>query len=681
MTPIRTALAASVVVCVAVPIAWQLSRGHGAPFGRPAEEAAPTPAVTAPAQPPVPEAKPAEPAKPEIAASPPSIPQPVTTLPSPADAAAKLRNDAAQGEGDRSAAGSNQPMAMVSPDASIHTAPPPVSPITPPASSPPTDFGRDRQRSATAQAKVAARAPSQLQEHAPVPPPPPMALVKPVVPSPAPMLTRAAPQGEAPAQFSEPVGQEKFDGKPQSGFKTAQEAPVSTFSIDVDTASYGYVRASLNRNVLPPAAAVRTEELINYFPYNYPVPENRETPFKVTASVFPSPWAEGRKIVRVGIKGYDIHPETRPKANLVFLVDTSGSMNGPNRLPLVKQSLEMLLTKLDDKDRVAIVAYAGEAGTVLEPTAASDKQKILSAIEGLGAGGSTAGGEGLRQAYALAERNFDPKAVNRVMLATDGDFNVGITSQDELKGFVERKRETGIFLSVLGFGMGNTNDALMQALAQNGNGTAATIDTINEARKVLVEEATATLFPIAKDVKIQVEFNPVTVAEYRLIGYETRALNREDFENDKVDAGEIGSGQSATALYEIVPAGGPRTVAPLRYGEAKTETASKAGEYAFVKVRYKQPDQDTSKLIETPVGPAVEQSSFDKADEDARFATAVAGFGEILRGGKWTGKLKLDDVAKWASAARGEDPYGYRSEFVQLVRAAKTAQTLRPQRR
>ncbi len=485
---------------------------------------------------------------------------------------------------------------------------------------------------------------------------------------------------EAPPVAPEPVGNDRFDGKPQSGFKSVQESPVSTFSIDVDTASYGFMRASLNRNTLPQPDSVRTEELINYFPYSYPVPSDSETPFSVSASVFPSPWAEGRKILRVGIKGYEIPAAKMPKANLVFLIDTSGSMSGPNRLPLVKQALSLLLTKLGSEDRIAIVAYAGHAGTVLEPTPANETAKILAAIDGLGAGGGTAGGEGLRQAYALAERNYDPKAVNRVMLATDGDFNIGITSQDELKGFVERKREKGIFLSVLGFGMGNYNDALMQTLAQNGNGTAATIDTLSEARKVLVEEASSTLFPIAKDVKIQVEFNPATVTEYRLIGYETRALNREDFENDKVDAGEVGAGQSATALYEFVPVGGARTIAPLRYGPQKPQAASPEGENAFVKIRYKRPDQDTSKLIETPVGPGNETKSFAEADEDARFATAVAGFGEILRGGKWTGKLNLDDVLKIASAARGEDPYGYRSEFVQLVRAAKSAQALQSSR-
>ena len=307
---------------------------------------------------------------------------------------------------------------------------------------------------------------------------------------------------------------------PENAFKVVREAPVSTFSVDVDTASYSFVRAALNRNVLPQLAAVRTEELVNYFPYAYELPPSAAEPFRVAAAVFPSPWSQGRKLMRIGIKGYEIQSATRPRANLVLLIDTSGSMNAPNRLPLVKQSLSMLLSQLAPTDRVAIVTYAGNAGTALEPTPVSEKAKIAGVIERLEAGGSTAGGEGIRQAYALAEQNFDAGGVNRVILATDGDFNVGITDRNELKGFVERQRGKGIFLSVLGFGMGNYNDALMQALAQNGNGVAAYIDTINEARKVLVEEATSTLFPIAKDVKIQVEFNPATVAEYRLVGYE-----------------------------------------------------------------------------------------------------------------------------------------------------------------
>ena len=370
--------------------------------------------------------------------------------------------------------------------------------------------------------------------------------------------------------------------------------------------------------------------------------------------MFPNPWAEGRKLVRIGIKGYAVQAATRPRANLVFLIDTSGSMDAPNRLPLVKQSLAMLLSQLEPTDRVSIVTYAGRAGTALAPTAASEKTKILGVIEQLGASGSTAGGEGIRQAYALAEQNFDADGVNRVILATDGDFNVGITNRDELKGFVERQRTKGIFLSVLGFGMGNYNDALMQALAQNGNGAAAYIDTINEARKVLVEEATSTLIPIAKDVKIQVEFNPAAVAEYRLIGYETRLLNRDDFANDKVDAGDVGSGQSVTALYDIVPVGGPRVSEDLRYGAPSTtqtgQPASQAGEYAFVKIRYKLPKSDVSTLISTPVDRSVEHARFEDAPVEARFATSVAAFGEILRGGRHTGRFGYDDVLKVASA-------------------------------
>jgi len=482
---------------------------------------------------------------------------------------------------------------------------------------------------------------------------------------------------------TEPAGRDQFAGATENAFKVVREAPVSTFSLDVDTASYAFVRASLNRNVLPPPAAVRTEELVNYFPYAYEGPATASEPFRTTVSIFPSPWSEGRKIIRIGIKGYAVKPASRPRANLVFLIDTSGSMNAPNRLPLVKQSLAMLLTQLQPNDRVAIVTYAGHAGTALEPTPASEKGKILGAIERLAAGGSTAGAEGIRQAYALAEQNFDANGVNRVILASDGDFNVGITSRDELKGFVERQRGKGILLSILGFGMGNYNDAMAQALAQNGNGVAAYIDTINEARKVLVEEATSTLMPIAKDVKIQVEFNPATVAEYRLIGYETRLLNRADFANDKVDAGDVGSGQSVTALYEIVPTGGPRAVGDLRY-RAEAPPGSAAGaqssEYAFLQMRYKLPKSDVSALITTPIDRTTEHARFDDAPLDARFATSVAAFGEILRGGRHTGQFSYDDVVRSAAAARGEDPYGYRSEFIQLVRAAKTASALQPLR-
>jgi Ca-activated chloride channel homolog len=480
---------------------------------------------------------------------------------------------------------------------------------------------------------------------------------------------------------AEPIGRDRFASAPENAFRTVREAPVSTFSIDVDTASYSFVRASLNRNVLPQPAAVRIEEFINYFPYAYPAPASASEPFRTTVAVFPSPWSEGRKIIQIGIRGYAVQPAHRPRANLVFLIDTSGSMDAPNRLPLVKQSLAMLLSQLDANDRVAIVTYAGHAGTALKPTPASEKAKILAVIEQLGAYGSTAGAEGIRQAYALAERNFDPTGVNRVILATDGDFNVGITNRDELKGFIERQRGKGIFLSILGFGMGNYNDALMQTLAQNGNGAAAYIDTINEARKVLVEEATSTLIPIAKDVKIQVEFNPATVAEYRLIGYETRLLNRDDFHNDKVDAGDVGSGQTVTALYEIVPVGGPRVIGDLRYAEpaaAPAGAAAAGGEYAFVKIRYKLPKSETSTLISTPVDRSSEHARFEEAPIEARFATGVAAFGELLRGGRYIGAFSYDDVLRIASAARGDDPFGYRSELLQLVRAAKTASAMQP---
>jgi len=474
-------------------------------------------------------------------------------------------------------------------------------------------------------------------------------------------------------------GRDKFTTVAQNAFKIVREEPVSTFSIDVDTASYAWVRASLNGNTLPQPAAVRTEEMINYFPYDYAVPGRTEAPFSTNVAVMPSPWSAGRKLVRIGIKGYSVQRATRPHANLVFLIDTSGSMQEPNKLPLVKQSLEMLLDELAPTDTVSIVTYAGYAGTALEPTPASQKGKIRSVIESLGAGGSTAGAEGIRQAYNLAEANFDSKGVNRVILATDGDFNVGITNEDELKGYIERERGKGVFLSVLGFGMGNYNDALMQTLAQNGNGTAAYIDTVNEARKTLVEEASSTLFPIAKDVKIQVEFNPAAVSEYRLIGYETRMLNRDDFNNDKVDAGDVGSGQSVTALYEVVPVGGPRATEELRYGViagSPRVPRPPEAELGFVKIRYKLPKSDTSKLIETPIDRRVEFASFDQAPQDARFAVGVAAFAELLRGGKYNGSMSYEDVLRIARASRGKDEFGYRSEFIQLVQAAKSARTL-----
>jgi len=494
--------------------------------------------------------------------------------------------------------------------------------------------------------------------------------------SPAPVAGRASQgydRGLAPPPWYL-QGRDRFTSVEQNPFRVVSEEPVSTFSIDVDTASYSWVRASLNRNVLPQPDAVRTEEMVNYFPYDYAAPRSAARPFSTSIDVFPSPWTEGRKLVRVGIRGYDIDSAARPHANLVFLIDTSGSMQGPERLGLVKQSLAMLLEQLDADDTVSIVTYAGNAGTALEPTPVSQKGRILSVIQNLGAGGSTAGAEGIRQAYALAERSFDPEGVNRVILATDGDFNVGITNQEELKGYIARQRAKGVFLSVLGFGMGNYNDALMQTLAQNGNGTAAYIDTLSEARKTLVDEATSTLFPIAKDVKIQIEFNPATVAEYRLVGYETRMLNREDFDNDQVDAGDVGAGQTVTALYEIVPVGGPRAIGDLRYSRPVVQALESNGtEYGFVKIRYKQPNSDRSQLITTAIDRTSEVRAFDAAPRDARFATGVASFAELLRGGRYSGSMTYDDVLRIVTAARGEDEFGYRSEFIQLVRAARTA--------
>jgi Ca-activated chloride channel family protein len=505
------------------------------------------------------------------------------------------------------------------------------------------------------------------------PPPPPPAKSMSRFSAPAP----ASPEPRPYPPYYQDVGRDKFTATDQNAFKIVKDEPVSTFSLDVDTASYSFVRASLNQNALPQPAAVRTEEMVNYFPYDYAPAAGAAQPFSTNVAVFPSPWSPGRKLVRIGVKGFEIGRATRPRANLVFLIDTSGSMYAPNKLPLVKQSLEMLLDQLDGNDSVAIVTYAGTAGTALEPTPASEKARIKAVIEGLGAGGSTAGAEGIRQAYTLAEQHFDPKGVNRVILTTDGDFNVGITNQDELKGYIERERGKGVFLSVLGFGMGNYNDAMMQTLAQNGNGTAAYIDTVNEARKTLVDEATSTLFPIAKDVKIQVEFNPRTVAEYRLIGYETRMLKREDFDNDKVDAGDVGSGQTVTALYEVVPVGGPRANGDLRYAPpAPVAAAGLSSELGFVKIRYKLPKSDTSLLLSTPIDRRVQFARFEDAPQDARFATAVAGFAELLRGGRYNGVFNYDDVLRMASGARGNDEFGYRAEFIQLVRAARTANNI-----
>lgn len=456
--------------------------------------------------------------------------------------------------------------------------------------------------------------------------------------------------------------------------RAALESPVSTFSIDVDTASYSFVRRSLKEGILPQADTVRVEEMVNYFPYDWKGPDSAETPFNSNVTVMPTPWNGNTKLMHIAIKGYDVAPAQAPAANLVFLIDVSGSMDEPDKLPLLRNAFRMLVNKLKPTDTVSIVTYAGNAGTVLEPTKAADKDKILAAIDNLNPGGSTAGEAGIREAYRLAQQSFVKDGVNRVMLATDGDFNVGQTDDDDLKRLIEEKRASGVFLSVFGFGRGNLNDQMMQTIAQNGNGTAAYIDTLAEAEKVLVEDASSTLFTIAKDVKIQVEFNPQAVSEYRLIGYETRALAREDFNNDKVDAGEIGSGHSVTAIYEITPKGSPaQQIDNLRYGEATTNNAAgiaNADEYAFVKIRYKLPSEDISKLITTPVTKANEVASFDAASTDQRFSVAVAAFGQKLRNTSQTADFGWDKLTGIATASRGDDPFGYRAEFLSLVRLA-----------
>ncbi len=476
------------------------------------------------------------------------------------------------------------------------------------------------------------------------------------------------------------VGRDRFEHVSENPVKQVASEPVSTFSIDVDTASYGFVRRALNAGHVPPADAVRVEELMNYFNYDYARPETAEPPFQPTVTVLPSLWNAEHKLIHIAIKGYELKSAERPRANLVFLIDVSGSMQPADRLPLVKNSLKLLLDNLKPDDTVGIVTYASGSGVALEPTKVSDKGKIIAAIEALGAGGSTAGAQGIEDAYRLIESNFDKTAVNRVILATDGDFNVGVSDHNQLKSMIERKRDSGIFLSILGVGQGNYNDQLMQTLAQNGNGTAAYIDTLNEARKVLVEEASSTLFPIAKDVKIQVEFNPAEVAEYRLVGYETRALRREDFNNDKIDAGDVGSGHAVTAIYDITPVGAKKLVDELRYGapaamDAKPAPAAtaKPGELGFLKLRYKLPKEDKSRLIEVPIRTADMLPSIDKASADVRFSTAVASFGQMLKGGNWTGSLSYDDIIALASKAKGDDAFGLRAEFVNLVRLAKSA--------
>ena len=466
----------------------------------------------------------------------------------------------------------------------------------------------------------------------------------------------------------ETIQEEHYPSAAPNPVKETDRDPVSTFSVDVDTASYSNVRRYLTEGDMPPVDAVRVEEMVNYFDYHYTLPQRRSAPFEPTVAVYKTPWNADTQILHIGIKGFDLPRDDRPKANLVFLVDSSGSMNEPNKLPLLKQSFRLLVEQLRPGDKVSIVTYAGAAGLVLPPTSGADKSRILAAMDRLSARGSTAGAEGIRLAYQLAEDNFDKSAVNRVILATDGDFNVGITDPNALEEYIAEKRGTGVFLSVLGFGTGNYNDVVMQKLAQAGNGAAAYIDTLNEAHKVFVDQIAGTLFTIAKDVKIQVEFNPAKVANYRLIGYETRGLQNRDFSNDKVDAGDIGAGHTVTALYEITPVGSKALPTDhLHSGMPRIQHHATTDELATLRIRYKLPTEERSRLITRLVENRDIQRDFAKLPSDVRFAAAVAGAGQLLRHDPYIKSFDYGRVLALAEAAKGDDEFGYRSEFISLI--------------
>lgn len=504
------------------------------------------------------------------------------------------------------------------------------------------------------------------------PPPPP--------PPPPPPSIAAAPQGTVagkamrseafvgryvpPVVIATEPNRERYDGKEVSPVRIARAEPVSTFSVDVDTGAYANTRRFLSQGQLPPKDAVRTEELVNYFRYGYAAPETRAAPFSVSTDMMVTPWNPETRLLRIGLRGYDLPHASRPPANLVFLLDVSGSMSSPDKLPLVKTALAGLAGELSPKDKVSIVVYAGAAGLVLEPT--SDPRKIREALDRLQAGGSTAGGAGLQLAYQVARDNFIEGGVNRILLATDGDFNVGTSDTKALIAMVEKERDSGITLTTLGFGDGNYNEAMMEQVADHGNGNYAYIDTALEAKKVLGDQMQSTLFTIAKDVKIQVEFNPAQVGQYRLIGYENRALRDEDFDNDAVDAGDIGAGHQVTAIYEIAPVGAKGWIAPRRYDDPLPAAATaKGSELAFVKLRYKLPDGKTSKLIEQAVPVSLMYRRIAPSP-DFRFAAAVAAFGQTLRG---------DPLMNGFSHAQIRDLAGsqndfWRQEFVRLVDVA-----------
>ncbi len=468
------------------------------------------------------------------------------------------------------------------------------------------------------------------------------------------------------AEQEEQFNTEAYDYQADNEMTAVAKDPLSTFSIDVDTASYSNLRRFLREGQLPPPDSVRIEEMINYFPYDYEPPHDR-TPFAVATEVAQAPWEPDHRLVRIALKGRELPPTERPDANLVFLLDVSGSMDSPVKLPLVKQAIRLLVDKLQNSDRVAIVVYAGSSGLVLPSTSGGDKQRILDAIDQLEAGGSTNGAAGIQLAYREALANLKANGINRVILATDGDFNVGMTDQGDLVRLVQQQAAKGIYLTALGFGMGNYKDSMLEKLADKGNGNYAYIDSIDEARKVLVEQMGGTLVTIAKDVKIQVEFNPLEVTAYRLIGYENRVMAHQDFDDDRKDAGEIGAGHTVTALYEVVPVGVPVDLPqgePLKY-QRKSPAATPRGELLTVKLRYKLPNEETSRKLEVPVIDSMRV--FNQASDDFRFAAAVAGFGMILRNSPFKGSATFQSITRMADTSRHFDPQGYRAEFVRMV--------------
>ena len=480
------------------------------------------------------------------------------------------------------------------------------------------------------------------------------------------LMAAPMPMHDAVALAYRAAPQERYQDLPDNPVYSVAQTPVSTFSADVDTGSYANVRRFLNQGRLPPDGAVRLEEMLNYFPYDYALPTDG-SPFGVTTEVAATPWNPRTRLLRIGIKASDRAVADLAPANLVFLVDVSGSMDRREGLPLVKSTLKLLVDQLRDQDRVSLVVYAGESRVVLEPTTGRDKTKIRNAIDQLTAGGSTAGASGIELAYQMARAGFIEKGINRILLATDGDFNVGVSDFDSLKQMAVDQRKSGVSLTTLGFGVDNYNEHLMEQLADAGDGNYAYIDNLREARKVLVDQLSSTLAVVARDVKLQVEFNPAQVSEYRLLGYENRALKREDFNNDKVDAGEIGAGHTVTALYEIVPKSEKGWLEPLRYAAAPAAENASA-ELAMLRVRYKPAAGGASQLIERPI-----RNETTPASADLRFAAAVAAFAQQLKGdGRYTGNMSLKDTAALARSARGDDPFGLRNEFVQLVEVAQS---------